>query len=506
VWSARALFEPAALAVFGLTVLAAVLRFTRLGHQGFWFDEGNTALLVHLSPGKMLGLIPQSESTPPLYYCVAWLWARVFGFGEAGLRSLSAIAGVAVVPVAYAAGAKLVSRRTGLFAAAFAASNPLLVWYSQEARSYSLLVLLCGLSLLAFAYLLETPSSRTATAWVLASALALATHYYAFLVVVPEAAWLLVVHRRRRPVQIAIAVTGVCGLALIPLALSQNGTGNANWIGKIALAPRLGQLLPQFLVGFGGPAHALLERLSEAVVLVALVLLAIRAALRRRGALLAGAIVASGLILELALVAGGIDDLITRNVIGLWVPAAVLVAGGLAAPRLRSSAGLLGASAAAALCVIGVIGAVAVAVDRNLERPDWRGVARVLGSAGRAQTGAGRLILIQEYRTLLPLSLYMHGLRFWRHQPTATVSEVDVVSIGAPRVSLCWWGAACNLTPSRIQTSYAIPGFHELWRRRAYQFTVVRLVASHPVALTHTAVAGALTTTSLRHDGLILQR
>jgi hypothetical protein len=42
-------------------VPGAALRFTRLGAQGFWFDEGNTALLVHMSPGRMLGLIPQSE-------------------------------------------------------------------------------------------------------------------------------------------------------------------------------------------------------------------------------------------------------------------------------------------------------------------------------------------------------------------------------------------------------------------------------------------------------------
>src|SRR5947209_5219021 len=83
---------PATGAVVALTVLAAVLRFAWIGHQGFWFDEANTALLVHLSPGKMLGLIPQSESTPPLYYCLAWLWARLFGYGEAPLRSLSAVA------------------------------------------------------------------------------------------------------------------------------------------------------------------------------------------------------------------------------------------------------------------------------------------------------------------------------------------------------------------------------------------------------------------------------
>jgi hypothetical protein len=66
---ARALLaDPALLAVATLTALGSVLRFYRIGHQGLWFDEGNTALLVHFSPSKMLGLIPQRESTPPLYY------------------------------------------------------------------------------------------------------------------------------------------------------------------------------------------------------------------------------------------------------------------------------------------------------------------------------------------------------------------------------------------------------------------------------------------------------
>src|SRR5205814_9331921 len=129
------LADPAIAGVAALTVLAAVLRFYRLGHQGLWFDEANTALLVHFSPGKMLGLVPQTESTPPLYYCVAWVWARIFGYGETGLRSLSAVAGVLTVPVVYSAARKLISTRAGLIVAALAACSPLLVWYSQEARS-----------------------------------------------------------------------------------------------------------------------------------------------------------------------------------------------------------------------------------------------------------------------------------------------------------------------------------------------------------------------------------
>ncbi len=536
---ARALGTPAAATVVALTALAAILRFTGIGHQGFWFDEANTALLVHFSPGKMIALIPPRESTPPLYYCVAWAWARVFGYGEAGLRSLSALAGVATVPVAYGAAAKLISRRAGLIAAALTACTPFLIWYSQEARSYSLLLLLTATSLLAFAYARATPTPRLLLAWAIASGLALATHYYALLAIVPEAIWLLAAHRHKRAVQVAIGAVGACGLALIPLAISQSSTGHASWIAPIALGRRLGQIFPQFLIGFGAPAQAVLYPIAAAAVLLGLVLLITRSdpteqkpddscaarsgeagsrAGGRREALGVGGLAAGGLLLNLVLVAGGVDDLITRNVIVLWLPAAVMLAGGLGARR----AGLLGVAGAAVLCATGIVAAVGVATERNLQRPDWRAVARVLvarpavGAAAapvpgrRIAVGAaaapapGRAILVQEYPDLLPLLLYLPGLRSMPRRG-ATVSELDVVSISAPRVHLCWWGAACNLTQSRLQSSYAIPGFHEAWRRRALQFTILRLVSPRPVVVTPQEVSRALTTTTLRRDELLFQ-
>jgi mannosyltransferase len=488
----------AVVAVAALTVLGAALRFARLGAQGFWFDEGNTALLVHLSPGRMLGLIPRSESTPPLYYCAAWMWARVFGFTEAGLRSLSAVAGVVTIPVAYATGKKLISKRAGVIAAALTACSPLLIWYSQEARSYSLLVALSAVSLLALAYALEQPRPLTLCCWVLASALTLATHYYGVLVIVPEAVWLLAAGRHERSVQIAVGIVSLCGLALIPLALVQNATHNTKWIAPIPLRSRVGQVIPQFLVGFQMPAQNVLEPLAAALALGALVLLALRSdapALRR--ALAVGAVALGGLLLNLALIAAGVDDLITRNLIALWVPAALVVAAGFGARW----AGRLGIAGAIALCAIGVTAAVGVAADRDFQRPDWRVVARMLGSP----SPAGRVILIQHYRDLLPLSLYEHGLRFMGGS-RAAVTELDIVAMSAPSMPLCWWGAACNLSSSTLQRSYPVRGFHPEWRRRDLQFSVLDLRASRPVRLDRQIVSRALTATTLARDGLLIQR
>jgi len=484
--------------VIGLTAGAAVLRFYGLAHQGFWFDEANTALLVHLSPGRMLGLIPGTESTPPLYYLVAWVWARGFGFGEAGLRSLSALAGVLVVPVAYGAAAKLMSRRAGLIAAALTACNPLLIWYSQEARSYELLVLLTGVALLGFAYVRESPSERNLLVWAIAAALAMATHYYAVVAIAPQAAWLAFEHRRRPPVAIAVGIVAVCGLGLIPLALSQNATGHDSWIASAPLHLRLAQILPQFEIGTGAPARPLLKLLAMALTLAALGLLAIRGRpAERRPAALAGGLAIAGFILSLGFVAAGNDALITRNIIALLLPTVVLVAGGLAVRGARRA----GVIVTLALCAIGVTAAVGVAAERSLQRPDWRLVARALRAP--PASAESRAILIQHYRTLLPLSLYLPDLKVLPGSG-ARIGELDVISISSPRQPLCWWGAACNLIPSQMQSRYAIAGFHALWRRDVAQFEIMRLVADRPVLLTRSAVASALRTTTLRRDDLLV--
>jgi 4-amino-4-deoxy-L-arabinose transferase-like glycosyltransferase len=486
-------------AVAPLTILAAILRFATIGHQGFWFDEADTALLVHFSPGKMLGLLPQTELTPPLYFCVAWVWARIFGFGEAGLRSLSAIAGVLTVPVAYAAGAKLISRRAGLIAAALVCTSPLLIWYSQEARSYALVVLLGAATLLTFANALSAPMLRSLTVWAIACALALATHYLALLAVVPEAAWLLAVHRHRRSVQVVVGLIALAGLALIPLAISQEGIRNAHWIASIPLRIRLSQVAPQFLLGFGAPAGRWLRAIDALVVLVAVALLWRRGTRdEHRRALVPGGLAVAGALLMLALLAAGVDNLITRNIIVLWLPLALVAAAALASPRVWS----LGTAGAAVLCVSGIVAAVGVALNRNLERPDWRPVARALEPA---PAHVGRVILIQHYGALLPLSLYLPRLRFMPRRG-ALVNELDVISIRSPQQNACWWGAACNLIPSQLQYSYPVPGFRLVGEQHILQFTLLRLRSGRPVHLTREMVSRALMTTGLRHDGLILQR
>ena len=96
--------------VAAITAVGAAFRFATIASQSYWFDEATTAHAVQLSFGGLLHVVRTTESTPPLYYVVAWVWAKVFGAGEAGLRSLSAVAGTALIPIAYLCGRELLSR------------------------------------------------------------------------------------------------------------------------------------------------------------------------------------------------------------------------------------------------------------------------------------------------------------------------------------------------------------------------------------------------------------
>jgi mannosyltransferase len=488
------------LVLSGAVVLAAVLRFYGLGHQGFWYDEADTALLLKFSAGQMLGLIPHTESTPPFYYCVAWVWSRIFGDTEAGLRSLSALCGVLLVPVAWATARKLLSPRAAAITALLTACNPLLVWYSQEARAYELVALLCGVAMLAYVYAREEPRPAWLVVWALASVLALATHYYSVIAVAPMAVALLF-EQRSRGVVVAVAVVVVCGAALVPLAIEQNHTRNDAWIANSPLAPRLAQIIPQFLLGTGTPARLPLKYASYALSLIGLVLLVLRG--RTIRAALPVLLAVSGFVLSLAFVGVGSDTLITRNIIVLWLPAALAVGAGLGAAATDEGGGTrLGTLVALCLCGIGITAVVGVATEHNLQRPDWRPVATALGAGPRAGT---RLVLVQHDLERLPLALYMPGLQYMRTGSATGVSELDVIAISSPSQPLCWWGAACNLIPSTAQSSYPVAGFREVSRQRIRQFTIVKLVATRPRTVTRAALSSALSATTLPRDGLLIQ-
>jgi uncharacterized membrane protein len=368
--------------VAGLTTLAAVLRFATLGVQAYHHDEIVTASRVLRGGfGHAMDAVGFSESAPPLYYALAWFWTQVTGTGEFGLRSLSAVAGVATVPVAYLIGLELRGRRAGLMSAALVAVNPMMLWYSQEARAYALLALLCAISLLYCVRAVRSGGHRNFVFWGVASGLALATHYFAVFPIAAEAIWLL--RRRGRASLPGFVIVGLAGLAMAPLAIHQASLAHAEWISNFSLGHRLWETAATFVTGettdiIARPERPVLAFLPLALALGALALLALHGDRKERWAAaipLSAALAAVGIPLLLALASPGKDYLLARNVLPALLPLLVAVAIGVTLPAARRLGSVIGA----ALLVYSFGFCLWASFSPAMQRPDWDVVAAKLG-------------------------------------------------------------------------------------------------------------------------------
>ena len=443
-------------ALAALTALAAVLRFATLSDQSYWLDESQAVHELHLSFGAMLTAWSHYEWNPPLYLLVAWPWAKVFGTGEVALRSLSALLGIGLVPLVYLCGRELVSRPAGLVAAAFAAVNPFMIGYSQEAREYMLLVVLCAASLLFFARVWRTGSRRDLAWWTLFSVLALLTQYFAGFLVAAEGL-ALVYRQRSRASVLALGALGVVELALIPHVVPRLDRP-AQFIVSLPLSLRLQQVPVTFgmntlfqssLVSYG--------LIGAAVVAAAAIGLLVAGAGRRelRGAGLAAGLAGAVLLIPLALALAGHDDYIARGLMPGWVPLAIALAAACTARRARTG----GAVLAVVLLAMFVYAGVRIDGDPAFQKPDWRGVATALGPRPHTQRA---IVAYSGVFAAAPLSVYLPGVPWsgpglTQTQSPVRVSEVDVVGSAAQRVGTP--SAGIRLLSSRVVDGYRVVRF-----------------------------------------------
>ena len=162
----------ATLAAVGLVVaIGALLRFHNLGGESLWADE---AASWTEAKDSLADLIKRTadDNYPPLHNLALFAAIKLFGDSEWSLRLPSAIFGVANIVALYWLGSMTVGRTAGLIGAALLALSPFHVWYSQEARMYSLLALAATLYAATSFHYLRAPSLARG-AWVSLAGLAL---------------------------------------------------------------------------------------------------------------------------------------------------------------------------------------------------------------------------------------------------------------------------------------------------------------------------------------------
>jgi mannosyltransferase len=204
--------------------LGTALRSFRLGVRSFWLDEAVSAMLARIDRHSFVSAVVHRQANMVLYYALLRGWIRL-GSSEFALRSLSVLAGVAAIPAIYLLGKQVFGARAGRVAALLLCVHAFHIRYSQEARAYSLLMLLAVLSSLFFLRSLEEPSRRNWAAYIVFSTLMVYAQVFGGWVLVAQwsSLFLLLLRKRselRRPIhgkQFLFSAAAICFL-VAPLA------------------------------------------------------------------------------------------------------------------------------------------------------------------------------------------------------------------------------------------------------------------------------------------------
>lgn len=390
--------------------IALVLRVHDLSRTSLWNDEGNTVITARSGFGWTVAQALDDAVHPPLFFFLEKFNIQLLGESEFSLRWLAAAMGVAGVAAAARLGRRWLGPVPGWLSAGLIALAPLAVWYSREARMYSLLLLLNLGVMYFFAQILAghagSPRADRGPSATLNSSLPLAlfsllsaalylTHYFGLFVPLVQFVFLIANFRRyhgtlaRWTACQAAAAAPIAGW--LYLQYSHGVTLKINWIQP----PEALSLLTTWLhfTAGGSQAWQMVVALAAGLAVLAGWLAAPRG---RRWLLLLWLVLPAAVTLAISIRRPLYVD---RYFIGSLAPLCLLMGQGLSRwGRLNS----LGASAAAALLAGSMAWQTLAVPDYHSE--DWRGATQYV--AGREMNGDQ---FLRRSRYYWAVDYYYHG-------------------------------------------------------------------------------------------------
>ncbi len=404
--------------VLELLILAgAFVRFFKLAHESLNYDELASVWTSKLPLGRLISeAIAQGH--PPVFNLLAYFWPMPAG-GEIWARFLSAFFGVLIIPLIYATGKEIHSRRAGLWAAAFAAISPLMVWYARDATSYSWLTLVSLLSFYFLARCSKRGGWKNWALYIIATLLMIFSFYLAFIMVFAGLAvyWLLTDSRNRRVSGWAVSHVFLGMVLTVFFLLTRSATAGRSGLSMPSLTFFAKDVIYwpiAFVQGYasqdiGGGVLGVLITHREAIIVMAiagLLMLALAAFKPARRMLIKREIVAAGVYL-LILVAGPVAVQLAAPGASFaeryyaWAaPAFALFLGLIVSnipPRL---AFLAGTPFIAAMLYYS---AVELKVPRN---ENWRGVMSIIAAN---RSGGDEMLCFPETHCAVAAAFYLPG-------------------------------------------------------------------------------------------------
>ncbi len=459
-----------------VTILAAFgLRAYHLGYQSLISDEGISILRSVQPVPQMLAAMPVEHA--PGYFMLLHYWMLLVGQSDFAIRYLSLLAGVFAVPLMLRMGIDFGSRRAGLVVATLVATNSFQVWYSQEARMYSWLLIAGALSTWCLWLLLTRgPSVSVWIGYVLSTTASIYIHHFGFLVpmvhIVVMLLWLLLRRNLRTFFYWAAAGLTVFLFYLPWMSHSLGVFGFSGWRPPMNPNEAPWLLLQAYTAGVTMPPQ--LATWIPWIYLAFMIVGATAWTWRKSdtGLFLTTVAVTSVLLTWLLIVRQ--PDFHVRYTIFLSAPLMLLAAGGISATdptwwfRTRSGEPTMAPAVSIVQYLPWLITFTLVAVnglalnrlynDASVHKPDFRAAAQQIQS----RLKAGDIVIVDGPDPDLVFNHYYSGdapvvdLRWLEGQSDEAVAEaMEEITVGADRV----WEVLYFKTPGPVQVWLATRGF-----------------------------------------------
>lgn len=163
-----------------LILIGAFIRFYKLDFQSAWGDELFT--MINSSSEKSSGEIFEilkADVHPPLYYYIVHFFYLIFGDSSLIARIVSVLFGIAGMFSVYYLSKELLNKKVGIIAVALLVFNYFHIYYSQEARMYSMLFFTTTISFLFLIKFIKKPTLKSAIVHSIFASLMINTHFFA---------------------------------------------------------------------------------------------------------------------------------------------------------------------------------------------------------------------------------------------------------------------------------------------------------------------------------------
>jgi len=163
--------------LFSIVVFGICFRICNVGYRPFWHDELYSVSYANLPIASLFHVL-RNNNQMPLYLMLLHAWILIFGASDLAVRSLSIVFGLFGMLgffVLLRRGLRWTSN-SSLIGVAILAVNPFHIYYSIEARTYSLMFAISTLYLTALVSMYAKGDKKNLMAYAFLQALLLFTH------------------------------------------------------------------------------------------------------------------------------------------------------------------------------------------------------------------------------------------------------------------------------------------------------------------------------------------